>query len=139
MIGSTWRGLPAPNRRWILVNALLVTALINVVVNAAIDLATVAGHGPIPLWEPPLVRPSTGWTVIGTLFLLPFLTCLLATAAVRSGIREGKLEAVTAAREGGPWLGALPASRRGRGAAFGLAALATMVAAAARDDLARSP
>jgi len=125
VIGSIWRDLPGPNRRWIVVNALIATALINVVLNVGIDLLSVAGKGPIPLWEPPLVRPSTAWTLIGTLFLLPFFTCLLATTAVRSEVRDGKLESVKAVREHGR-LASLPASRRGRGVAFGLAALATL-------------
>ena len=114
-----WRELPAANRRWVVVNALLATALINVVVNVAIDILIVAGHGEIPLWEPPLVRPSTAWTLMGTLFLLPLITSVLATRAVRHDLEAGSLERVNVS----PRLWAAHEAPARRGAALGLTAL----------------
>ncbi len=121
-MAAAWRDLPAPNRRWVLVNALIATALINIVVNVAIDLVSVAGHDRIALWEPPLVRPSTAWTLIGTLFLLPFVTCLLATKVVRDEVEAGSLKRVSSPGR----LAALPESRPRRGAAIGLTAVALL-------------
>src|SRR4051812_8082323 len=89
---SAWRQLPAPNRRWLVVNALLVTALINVVVNVAIDLGSVKSGEAVPMWGAPLVEPSIFWTLLGTLFLLPLFTCALATTAIRRDIARGELE-----------------------------------------------
>jgi hypothetical protein len=121
-VTAVWGELPAPNRRWVIVNALVATAVINVVVNLVIDLLTVAGHGRIPLWEPPLVRPSTALTLIGTLFLLPFLTTLLASRAVHHDLEGGSIERLTLSGR----LGDLPASRPRRGAALGLTSLVVL-------------
>ena len=56
--------------------------------------------------------------MIGTLFLLPLFTCVLATAAIRRDIRRGSLERLDAAPTHRR-LAALPAGRWRRGAAFG--------------------
>lgn len=70
------------------------TALINVAVNVAIDLLSLGDRDSVPMWGAPLVGPSVLWTVIGTLFLLPLLTCGLATGAVRRDMRRGSLERI---------------------------------------------
>jgi hypothetical protein len=113
---AIWRELPAEHRRWILLNALLVTAVINVIVNLLIDLGSIAGKGSIAFWGPPLVRPSTFWTIVGTLFLLPLFTCVLATTAVRRDIRIGTLPPL----KGLEHSDALPYGRFRRGLVFGL-------------------
>jgi hypothetical protein len=110
--------LPDPNRRWIFVNALLVTALINVVVNVAIDLLSLGGRDSVPMWGAPIVGPSVLWTVIGTLFLLPRITCVLTTGAVRRDIRRGTLEPLRP-DQAHRWLAELPAGRWRRGAEIG--------------------
>lgn len=121
MTNSIWRELPAPNRRWILVNALLVPVFLNVVITSGIDLLSIAGHGEIQLWGPPLVRPSSGWTVIGTLFILPLITCLLVTTAVHADLEKGTLERLDSGFRRGRGAG-LPATRLRRGVAMGVAA-----------------
>jgi hypothetical protein len=120
---AIWAELPPENRRWIWLNALIITAVINVIINGAIDLVSIAGKGPIPFIAAPLVEPSTFWTIIGTLFLLPLLTCLLATTAVWRDIREGRLSRLTTIETSD----ALPDTRLRRGLVFGL--VATIVAA----------
>lgn len=119
-----WKQLPAANKRWIVVNALLVTAAINVVVNAAIAWLSVRGQDGVSLWGVPLVETSTFWNVIGTLFLLPLITCLLTTAAVRRDVRLGSLAALSGLRSGR--LPAMPAGRLRRGVAFGILAVAAL-------------
>jgi hypothetical protein len=112
---AIWAELPPEHRRWILLNALLVTAVINVIVNGVIDLVSIAGKGPIPFWGPPLVDTNTVWTIIGTLFLLPLVTCLLVTTAVRRDQRLGTLPPLTGLGHSE----SLPDSRLRRGLLFG--------------------
>jgi hypothetical protein len=114
-----WRELPAPHRRWIVTRAFLATAAINAFVNVAIAWLSVRGQGAVPFWGVPIAETSVFWNVIGTLFLLPLITCLLTTAAVRRDVRLGSLDSLSRLRSAHPWLGALPASGLRRGAAFG--------------------
>jgi hypothetical protein len=71
------------HRRWLLLNALLITAVINVALNALIAWLSALGHDSIPLWAAPLVGgPSTITDTLGTLFILPFVTTLVITTVV---------------------------------------------------------
>jgi MFS family permease len=108
------------------VNALAVTAGINVVVNAAIDLVSVAGRDSVPMWGPPLVGPSILWTVIGTLFLLPLFTCVLTTTAIRKDVRRGSLPPLDRLDPAHRWLTELPPGRWRRGAEIGGLAVAIL-------------
>jgi hypothetical protein len=114
---STWRELPAPNRRWLVVNAIFVTALINAAVNFLIALGAVGDRDSVPMWGAPLVEPSVFWDLVGTLFLLPLFTSALTTAAIRRDIRRGTLEQVAPLPDVHPRLAA--PGRWRRGAAFG--------------------
>jgi hypothetical protein len=125
-IFGAWRELPAHNRRWFVVNGIFVTAAINVVVNVAIDLLSLGHRDSVPMWGAPLVGPSVLWTVIGTLFLLPLFTCVLATGAVRRDLRRGSLERIQPDATH-RWIAELPAGRWRRGAEIG--ALAVVVLA----------
>ncbi len=118
-----WRQLPAPHRRWVVVNALCATAAINVVVNAAIASLAVRGQAGVPLWGRPLVETSTFWNLVGTLFLLPLITSALTTTVVRRDIRLGSLAPLTTLRSTRPWLAKLPSGRLRRGVAFGVIAV----------------
>lgn len=85
--------MTASHRRWIVINAILVTAVINAVLNGLIAWATAAGRSRIPLWSTPLVGgPSTVTDTVGTLFILPLTTTLILTAVVRLELRRGRLE-----------------------------------------------
>ena len=118
----TWRELPAPNRRWLVVNAILVTAVINAIVNWLIALGAVGDHDSVPMWGAPLVEPSVFWDLIGTLFLLPLITGALTTAAIRRDIRRAALERL------GPGFGGGRAGAPGwqRGAELGAVAVVSM-------------
>lgn len=81
---SWWRGIPEPNRRWLIVNAIAVTALVNVVVNAGLAWFGSLGLHTVPLWSIPLVqKASTATDTLGTFFFLPISTCVLCTLSVR--------------------------------------------------------
>src|SRR5437763_14758368 len=85
--------MSSAHRRWIAINALLVTALINAVVNAGIAWLSAGGRSRIPLWSPPFVGgPSTLTDTAGTLFILPLTTTIILTAVVRLELRRGRLE-----------------------------------------------
>lgn len=125
-IASLWGQLPESNRRWIILKALLATAAINVAVNAAIAWLSVRGQEAVPLWGPPLVEASCSWNVVGTLFLLPLITCVLTTTAVWRDVRMESLASVSQLRAVFSWLGALPPARLRRGAYCGAIAVVAL-------------
>jgi hypothetical protein len=126
-IASVWRKLPPPNRRWLLVNALLVTVAINTIVNAAIAWLGVRGQDTISMWGVPLAETSVFWNVVGTLFLLTGITCVLTTTAIRRDARRGSVVPLDWLRGDHLWLMTLPLSRWRRGVMLG--ALVTVVLA----------
>jgi hypothetical protein len=99
---------------------------INVVVNAVIAWLSVAGQGSVSMWGAPLIETSIFWNVVGTLFLLPLITCVLTTTAIRADIRHGSLPPLTGLRSTHPWLATLPSPRWRRGVAVGALAVATL-------------
>jgi hypothetical protein len=119
-----WWTTPAANRRWVVVNALGVTAVINLVLNAGIAWASIRGQHNVPVWSPRLLgRASVLSDTVGTLFLLPLITTLLCTTAVWREIGAGRLPPLDGAALGP--LGHLPPGRLRRG--FVLGALALVV------------
>ncbi len=114
-----WRELPRPHRHWIVTRALLATAAINAIVNAGIAWLGVRGQETVPLWGIPLIETSTFWNLSGTLFLLPLITCVLTTTAVRRDVRLGSLASLSGLRFVHRWLAVLPPARSRRGLAFG--------------------
>jgi hypothetical protein len=94
--------VPHDHRRWILRNAIAVTAVVNLAVNGATAWASAAGAARVPLWAAPIAGgPSTITDTLGTLFLLPAITSLLMTTAVRRDLRAGRLPALPVGA-GGP-------------------------------------
>jgi hypothetical protein len=117
---ALWRGLPREHRRWIVLNALLVTAVINVVVNAVIAWVTIRGESNVPLWSVPLVeKPSTITDTVGTFFVLPLVTCLLATTAVWRDRRIGRLPSLGGGVPSHALLSNVPRTRVRRGVRLG--------------------
>lgn len=82
--------LDASQRRWIVVNAVIGSAIVNLVINLAIGWLETRGH-------PHMARftLSTNSSVLsdglGALFTLPLFTCLLVTAGVHRDQRAGGL------------------------------------------------
>jgi hypothetical protein len=116
---SVWRQLPGSHRRWIVVKAVVATAVTNLIVNAVLASLGVEGRDAVPIWGVPLGEPSVFGSAIGTFFFLPLITCLLVTAAIRRDVRTGSLESLEGFRSAHRWLAALPAGRLKRGIAFG--------------------
>ena len=119
-----WRQLPKENRRWIVLRAVLATAVFNLVVNAATGWLAVLGQDGVQLWGAPLAETTVFWNLVGTLFLLPLITCALVTTAVRHEVRAGSLKSLSRLRSSHPLLSALPAGRLRRGLALGAIAVA---------------
>jgi hypothetical protein len=87
-----WYGLLGPHRRWIVFNAVVVTAVMNVVLNSVIAWLSLGGRPSVPLWSVPLAGgPGILTDTIGTLFLLPLTTSLLCTTSVWHELRRGRL------------------------------------------------
>jgi hypothetical protein len=85
--------ISSAHRRWIAINALLVTALINAVLNTGIAWLSAGGRTRIPLWSTPIVGgPSTLTDTAGTLFILPLITTIILSAAVQRELRRGRLD-----------------------------------------------
>src|SRR4051794_41268341 len=138
--------MDAAQRRWLLVNAGLVTAAINVVLNAGPALLATRDRAHIPLWTVPFTGGTGVYTdTLGTLIILPFVTTILCTAAVWRDRRAGRLERATLPERLTPLL-LLPRRRAPRGAVFAVATVAllavpaaALLAAAAPNGLARGP
>jgi hypothetical protein len=119
-VRSRWRELSPEHRRWIYLNALLVTAIINALVNAGIACLSVIGQHRVPLWAAPLVdKPSTITDTVGTLFLLPLITCVLCTTAVWRDLAAGRLRSLGGSTAAQQLASRLPATRLRRGLALG--------------------
>jgi hypothetical protein len=119
--------LPASHRRWILVNAVTISAVVNLALNAGIAWASATGRTDIPLWATPLIGgPSTITDTVGTFFLLPFITCLLVTTAVRRDQHRGVLTRLPDARTAYPALSLLPPNRATRGVLCGALCVAAL-------------
>jgi hypothetical protein len=127
-VRTRWRELLPEHRRWILLNALLIGAVINLLANGGIAWISVIGQHKIPLWSVPLIdKPSTITDTVGTLFLLPLITCLLCTTAVWHDVATGRLPPLTGTAGLGKLSAKLPATRLRRGLV--LAVLCTAVLA----------
>jgi len=125
------RDLPASHRRWILLNAIAITAVFNLVINAGIAWLSSAGTTRVPLWWMPVIGgPSTITDTVGTLFLLPLITNLLVTTAVRRDRRHERLTPLSHAESIYPILRLLPRGRTRRGFGLGAFCVAALAPAA---------
>ncbi len=109
-----------------MLKAVLATALINVVVNAAIAWLSVQGQEGVATWGVPLAETSLFWNAIGTLFLLSSITCVLTTTAIRHDIGAGSVEPAGWLRSAYPRAAALPQGRFARGAVLGALAVVAL-------------
>lgn len=83
--------MTAAHWRWIITRAVVVTALINLVVNGALAWISSRGQRVVAIWSPPFLRPSTVTDTLGTLFLLPLVTTVMCSLAVRRDTHRGTL------------------------------------------------
>jgi hypothetical protein len=122
---NVWGQLPAQHRRWIVINALIVTIFVNLVLNAAISWLSTRNQDEVKLWGTPLVETSTFWDVVGTLFILCLITTLVITTVIRREIREGRLEPLRLP-DSPRWLASMPRTRLRRGVLIGAVCTAVL-------------
>ncbi|HEX6470697.1 MAG TPA: hypothetical protein VF069_16475 [Streptosporangiaceae bacterium] len=114
------RAVPGAHRRWILINAVGVTACVNLLLNAGIATVSVIGVDTVPVWSTPLLGgPSIIADMVGTLFTLPLITCLICTTSVWLELRRGRLAPLTWPGVAHSPLDRLPAGRLRRGLVLG--------------------
>jgi len=117
--------MDAQHWRWVWLNAVLATAVINVLANGVIAWLSVLGMDDVPLWSVPLVGgTSTAVDTVGTCFVLPFLTMIFTTLAIRRELRLGAFDPVPASDDRAPLMRRLPRSLGRRALVF--AALTTL-------------
>jgi hypothetical protein len=126
--GPYWQQLPREHRRWLIFNAVIVTAVINAIVNFVIAWLGVARQHTVPLWSWPLLRTSTVVNTVSTLFILPFVTSWLWTELIWRELRSGRLSPLPTSTIG--ILSGLSGGRVRRSAGIGLACLALLAPAA---------
>ena len=109
-------------RRYLLLEQGVGAAVFNFVLNAAIAWAMFRSVAVVPLWGQQSIMGDT----IGTCFLLPVITCFIATRLVRGQVRAGKVAALGWTRASHPVLGWLPQTTGRRGVALGLVSIALL-------------
>jgi hypothetical protein len=82
--------LDPEQRRWLIVNAVIGTAIVNLFVNLAVGWLETRGHPHMPRFTVS-TKSSVLSDGLGALFTLPLITCLLVTAGVHRDRRSGGL------------------------------------------------
>lgn len=110
-----FRDIPTEHRRWLILNAVLVTAAVNLVLNAGLAWFSLHGADHVPVWSALPWRTSAALDTMGTFFFLPLFTCVFCTTSVWLELRRGRLQPLT----GVAFVDRLPAGRIRRGALLG--------------------
>src|SRR3990172_9456895 len=104
------------HRRFLVLEQGLGAGIVNVVINAGIAWLAFRGATSVPFWG----QQSLAADTIGTCFVLPLLTSLMATPLCRRRVRSGALPALGWTRVSHPALAWLPAGTLARGLVLGL-------------------
>lgn len=110
---GTFGGLPEAHRRWIVVNALIITAVLNAAINFGIAVGQAHGDH-VVAWSLNPTKTTLLGNTAGTLFMLPLIGTLIVSAAIRREQRLGNLSAVNWPFRGRllAWIGVAGAGRR---------------------------
>jgi len=108
--------LSEKHRSWLIREQVIAPAAINFALNAGIAWLIFRGRGLVPLWG----EGGIAQDAIATLFLLPFLTCLIVTPLVRRAVGAGKVPPLDGAIGLPKVVERLPRALLGRAAALGL-------------------
>jgi hypothetical protein len=101
-------------------NESLISTGINLAVNAAFAVALFHSYASIPLYGPRSVLGDT----IATVFMLPFITCMIVTPLTRVRVRAGRVAGYAWVAGQRPFLQYLPANTLSRAILLGTAAAA---------------
>lgn len=108
--------LSEPHRSYLIRDQMIVPAVINFLLNAGIAWLIFHARAPVPVWG----ESGFAQDALATLFLLPFLTCLIVTPLVRHTLRSGKIAPLSWHRRAHPLLKLLPENVLGRAIVLGL-------------------
>lgn len=98
--------LNAAQRTFILHEQTIVPAVFNLALNAGLGWVLFRQLQQVPLWG----DPSLAGDIVGTLFFLPFVTCLVVTPLVKRAARAGKVQWLSIAPGEHPVLRLFPRS-----------------------------
>ena len=107
--------MSSAHARYLFVEQLVGSAVVNFFLNALIAWAVFGRLSVVPLWG----EQSIAGDLLGTAFLLPFLTCLIVTPMARRQVGQRGLGGLGWSRTSHPWLRALPAHTLWRGVVLG--------------------
>jgi hypothetical protein len=109
-----------PAQRTFIVNEQTIApAVFNLLLNAGLGWLVFRKLERVPLWG----DPSLGGDIVGTMFLLPLLTCLIVTPLVKRAARTGKVAWLSFAPAEHPILRLFPRSIWLRSLLLGFASL----------------
>lgn len=114
--------VPATHRQWILINSVLITAFVNIVLNAGIAAASARGHH-IAWWTSNPFKTNLLYNTLGTLFILPLLTTVAVMPAISKELNAGTLAPIDAPFAARLWSWICVPSPWRRGLRFGLVTL----------------
>lgn len=117
--------LPSAHRQWIFINSVLITAFINIVINAALAALSARGHH-VAWWTTNPFTTNLLYNTLGTLFFLPLLTTVGVTSAVSKERLAGTLSAIDAPFAARLWSWICVPSVWKRGVRFGVVTLAAL-------------
>ena len=96
-LSAIWPTRSEEVRRWVVGNTLVGAGVVNLLLGALVAWLTARRH--VPTWPRDAHSPSIFTDTIGTLFVLPLLTCVIVTAGVRYAQRRQLFPAIV---DGGP-------------------------------------
>ncbi|HVS68967.1 MAG TPA: hypothetical protein VHE56_10475 [Mycobacteriales bacterium] len=117
--------VPATHRQWIFINSVLITAFINIFINACLAAAGARGHH-VALWTSNPFKTNLLYNSLGTLFFLPLLTAVGVNSAVSKERLAGTLTPIAAPFSTRLWSWICVSSPWRRGARFGVVTLAAL-------------
>jgi hypothetical protein len=112
--------LSSTHKRFLLLEQGFGSVVVNLLINGVIAFLLFRGALVVPLWG----QQSIAGDTIGTTFLLPLITCLIATPLVRRQVRAGRVAPVAGTPMGLDWV---PGHTFWRGVVLGV--IATLLVA----------
>jgi hypothetical protein len=121
-VGGVIERVPSTHRQWILINSVLITAFINVLINAGLAAASARGHH-VAWWTRNPFKTNLLYNSLGTLFFLPLLTTVGVNAAIAKERLAGTLPPIQAPFAARLWSWICVPAPWARGARFGVVTL----------------
>jgi hypothetical protein len=123
--GGVTARVPASHRQWIFLNSVLITAFINIVINASLAAASARGHH-VAWWTSNPFKTNLLYNTLGTLFFLPLLTTVGVNYSVTKERLAGTLTPIQAPFATRLWSWICVPSVWLRGLRFGIVTVAVL-------------